>query len=50
MRGELVSSWDFNSLQLEQPEGLAFMPNGDMMMTSEGGIGPPLLLYFAWNG
>jgi uncharacterized protein YjiK len=48
--GKLVSSWDFNELQLEQPEGLAFMPNGDMIISSEGGVGPPLLVYLAWKG
>jgi len=50
LEGTLVDSWDFSDLKLEQPEGLAFLPNGDMVMSSEGNKKPATLVYLDWKG
>lgn len=41
--------WDFSPAALPQPEGLAFLPNGDALMSSEGGDGPAVILRFAYQ-
>ena len=33
--GEVVDVWDLKPAELEQPEGLAFLPNGDVFVASE---------------
>jgi hypothetical protein len=33
---------------LPQPEGLTFLPNGDLLVASEGRGGPPVVLRFAY--
>lgn len=33
--GAVAEVWDFEDAKLEQPEGLAFLPNGDMYISSE---------------
>jgi uncharacterized protein YjiK len=45
--GDVLGSWDLSPAELEQPEALAFLPNGDLLVASEGDDGPPLLLRFA---
>lgn len=42
--------WDLRPADFEQPEGLAFLPNGDAFVSSEGGDGPAVLLRFAYGG
>lgn len=37
--GRVEEAWDIRPLQLEQPEGLAFMPDGDMWLSTEGKLG-----------
>lgn len=46
--GTPVSAWDLGPAAFEQPEGLAFLPNGDLFVSSEGDDGPPVLLRFAY--
>ena len=48
--GAVVSVWDFGEADLEQPEGLAFLPNGDVLISSEGKKGPGVIMRFAWRG
>lgn len=50
LEGKLIDSWDFSDLNLEQPEGLAFLPNGDMVMSSEGNKKPAVMVYLDWEG
>lgn len=38
-RGAIEQVWGIESLELEQPEGIAFLPNGDMWLATEGKIG-----------
>lgn len=45
--GDLRHAWRLSQAQFEQPEGLAFFPNGDVFISSEGVDGPPMLFRFA---
>lgn len=45
--GRLRHAWRLPEEQLEQPEGLAFSPGGDLFIASEGVDGPAMLLRFA---
>ena len=40
--------WDLGPAAFEQPEGLAFLPNGDVLVSSEGDDGPALIVRFAY--
>lgn len=46
--GALAGSWDLAKAGFEQPEGLAFLPNGDAFIASEGDDDPPVLKRFAY--
>ncbi len=47
--GAVVEVWDLRPAEFEQPEGLAFLPNGDAFVSSEGGDGPAVLARFAYR-
>lgn len=47
--GAVVGVWDLAAAAFEQPEGLVFLPNGDVFVSSEGGDGPAVLLRFAYE-
>lgn len=47
--GRAVDVWDLRPAALPQPEGLAFLPDGDVWVSSEGGDGPAVLLRFAYE-
>jgi len=47
--GAIARSWDLDSAGLEQPEGLAFLDNGDLFIASEGDDDPPALKRFAYR-
>lgn len=47
--GRAVDVWDLGAAAFEQPEGLAFLPNGDVWVSSEGGDGPAVLARFAYE-
>ncbi|MDT0630812.1 SdiA-regulated domain-containing protein [Rubrivirga sp. S365] len=47
--GAVVDAWDLGPAAFEQPEGLAFLPNGDAFVSSEGGDGPAVLVRFAYE-
>lgn len=47
--GTAAEVWDLRPAAFEQPEGLAFLPNGDVFVSSEGGDGPAVLLRFAYD-
>jgi uncharacterized protein YjiK len=34
--GDVVAEWDLDGAGFEQPEGLAWLPNGDLLISSEG--------------
>ncbi|PAP74204.1 hypothetical protein [Rubrivirga marina] len=46
--GRATDVWDLGPAAFEQPEGLAFLPNGDVWVSSEGGDGPAVLARFAY--
>ena len=47
--GAVADVWDLRPAAFEQPEGLAFLPNGDALVSSEGGDGPAVLLRFTYT-
>ena len=47
--GGVEAVWDLGPAAFEQPEGLAFLPNGDALVSSEGKDGPAVLLRFAYE-
>ena len=47
--GTVADVWDLGLAALEQPEGLAFLPNGDAFVSSEGGDGPAVILRFTYR-
>lgn len=49
-KGEVKDTWDIKPAKLEQPEGLAFLPNGDLFISSEGKKGPGRVMRFAYRG
>ncbi len=46
--GAVAEVWDLRPAAFEQPEGLAFLPNGDALVSSEGDDGPAVILRFAY--
>ncbi|WP_179299683.1 hypothetical protein [Rubrivirga marina] len=46
--GSAAGVWDLRPAAFEQPEGLAFLANGDAFVASEGDDGPAVLLRFAY--
>ncbi len=48
--GRVEQAWDMKPLQLEQPEGIDFMPNGDMWLSTEGKIGTGGVVRLAYEG
>ncbi len=48
--GHVKAEWDIKPAGLEQPEGIAFLPNGDLFLSSEGKEGPGKVMRFAWRG
>ena len=48
--GRVADVWDFDAADLEQPEGLAFLPNGDVLIASEGDEDAAVLVRYAWRG
>ena len=42
--GAVVDVWDLKPAAFEQPEGLAFLPNGDVLVSSEGKKGPGVVV------
>lgn len=46
--GAVAEVWDLKPAAFEQPEGLAFLPDGDVFVASEGDDGPAVLLRFAY--
>jgi uncharacterized protein YjiK len=48
--GTVAQAWDLSAARMEQPEGIAFLPGGDLFIASEGDDGPPLLMRFAYEG
>ena len=47
--GAVADVWDLSPADFEQPEGLAFLPNGDVFVSSEGTDGPAVLVRFAYE-
>ena len=47
--GDVADVWDLGPADFEQPEGLAFLPNGDVFVSSEGRDGPAVLRRYAWE-
>lgn len=47
--GAVVDVWSLAPAAFEQPEGLAFLPGGDVLVSSEGGDGPGVVLRFAYE-
>lgn len=47
--GPLVRAWDLEAAGFEQPEGIAFLPNGDVFIASEGDDSDPVLKLFAYQ-
>ena len=47
--GAAAHAWDLSAAGFEQAEGLAFLPNGDVFIASEGDDGPPVLKRFAYQ-
>src|SRR5690606_25582492 len=48
--GTVADVWDWTEAGFEQPEGLAFLPNGDLFIASEGDERAPVLTRFAYRG
>ncbi len=47
--GKFVASHVFAASELSQPEGITFKANGDMLISSEGGKDPAVLVVFAYQ-
>jgi uncharacterized protein YjiK len=47
--GAAAGAWDLSAAQFEQAEALAFLPNGDLFVASEGDDGPAVLKRFAYQ-
>lgn len=47
--GAIAEVWDLGPAGFEQPEGLAFLPNGDVFVSSEGRDGPAVVARFAYE-
>lgn len=47
--GAVTDVWSWAEAGFEQPEGLAFLPNGDLLIASEGGEQPAVLARFAYE-
>ena len=47
--GEVASVWDLEASGFEQPEGMAFLPSGDLFIASEGVDRAPVLTRFAYR-
>ena len=48
--GEVADVWDLGPAKLEQPEGLAFLPNGDVFIASESKAGAGRVVRFDYRG
>lgn len=48
-RGKIIEAYKLNPGQFPQAEGIAFAPNGDMLITNEGKNGPPTLQVFKYR-
>ena len=48
-QGAVLDTWSLVPAALEQPEGLAFLPTGDVLVASEGGDGAGVVLRFAYT-
>ncbi len=47
--GAVADVWDLGPAAFEQPEGLTFLPNGDVLVSSEGKDGPGVVVRFAYE-
>lgn len=47
--GRIEEAWNIKPLKLEQPEGIAFMPNGDLWLSSEGKVGTGGVVRFTYQ-
>lgn len=47
--GQLEDAWQLSEDRFRQPEGLAFMPNGDLFIANEGGNGRGTLMRFNYR-
>ena len=47
--GKLVNFITLDPTLFNKPEGITFLPNGDMIITNEGQMGTPTLLRFNWK-
>ena len=48
--GKGVSSWKLAKKKFPQPEGICFLPDGDMFISTEGLSKPARLYRFAYQG
>jgi uncharacterized protein YjiK len=48
--GKAVGFWKLAKKKFPQPEGICFLPNGDMFISSEGRSRPARLFHFAYKG
>lgn len=49
LQGEVLEAYNLNPDVFPQSEGIAFAPNGDMLITNEKKHGEPTLLYFPYK-
>jgi uncharacterized protein YjiK len=47
--GKLINFMTLDPLLFNKPEGMTFLPNGDLIVTNEGQMGTPTLLKFTWQ-
>lgn len=48
--GDIVNVFQLDSVLFPKPEGITFLPNGDMMISNEGNGGKPNLMRFCYEG
>ncbi len=46
--GSVAGAWSMEEASFAQPEGLAFLPNGDVLISSEAGKSPAVVARFAY--
>lgn len=48
-QGKLIALEQLDASLLPKPEGITFMPNGDLVLSSEGKVSPPVIVRYSYR-